>query len=63
MCLAKKAYTTAAKLLGDIAKMNLKVEQDFTFSTLITQMDEIAKRITKVKVQCKIKYKYIPPHE
>lgn len=53
--LAKKPYAIVVQLLDDVAKLNLEMEQDFMLATVITQMDEIAKRMTNVEDQCKKK--------
>uniref|UniRef100_M1DMY8 Uncharacterized protein n=1 Tax=Solanum tuberosum TaxID=4113 RepID=M1DMY8_SOLTU len=46
-----------------MAETNQEVEKDFMLAALMTQMDELAKKMVKIEVQCKRKDKYIPPHE
>lgn len=46
-----------------MAETNQEVENDFMLAALITQMDELAKKMVKIEIQCKRKDKYIPPHE
>uniref|UniRef100_M1DRS4 Uncharacterized protein n=1 Tax=Solanum tuberosum TaxID=4113 RepID=M1DRS4_SOLTU len=55
-------YAIAAYLLDDMAEANQEVE-DFILDALMTQMDELAKNIVEIEVQCKKKDKYITPHE
>lgn len=43
--------------------INVEVEQDFVIATVITQINEIAKIMSKVEAMCKKKDKYIPYHE
>jgi len=54
---------TAAQLPDHVAETNQEVERDFMLASLITQQDDLAKKIVEIEVQCKRKYKYIPPHE
>uniref|UniRef100_M1DQC4 Uncharacterized protein n=1 Tax=Solanum tuberosum TaxID=4113 RepID=M1DQC4_SOLTU len=46
-----------------MAETNQEVEKDFMLAALMTQMDELAKNLVKIEIQCKRKDKYIPPHE
>uniref|UniRef100_M1DC34 Uncharacterized protein n=1 Tax=Solanum tuberosum TaxID=4113 RepID=M1DC34_SOLTU len=56
-------YAMAVHLLDHMAEANQEVEKDFILAALMTQMDELAKKIVEIEVQCKRKDKYIPPHE
>uniref|UniRef100_M1DVZ9 Polyprotein protein n=1 Tax=Solanum tuberosum TaxID=4113 RepID=M1DVZ9_SOLTU len=56
-------YAIAAHLLDYMAEAIQEVEKDFMMAALMTQMDELAKNIVKIEVQCKRKDKYVPPHE
>uniref|UniRef100_M1DUK6 Retrotransposon gag protein n=1 Tax=Solanum tuberosum TaxID=4113 RepID=M1DUK6_SOLTU len=56
-------YAIAAHLLDHMAEANQKVEKDIMLAAMMTQMDELAKNIVQIEVQCKRKYKYVPPHE
>jgi len=46
-----------------MAEVNQEVEKDFMLAALMTQMDELAKKIVEIEVQCKRKDIYVPPHE
>uniref|UniRef100_M1DVS7 Uncharacterized protein n=1 Tax=Solanum tuberosum TaxID=4113 RepID=M1DVS7_SOLTU len=46
-----------------MAETNQEVETDFMLASLMTQMDDLAKKMVKIEIQCKRKDKYIPPHE
>uniref|UniRef100_M1DKY5 Integrase core domain containing protein n=1 Tax=Solanum tuberosum TaxID=4113 RepID=M1DKY5_SOLTU len=61
--IAKQPYVIVAQLLDQMAEMNQEVEKDFMLAALMTQMDELAKKMMEIEVQCKRKDKYIPPHE
>uniref|UniRef100_M1DXV6 Retrotransposon gag protein n=1 Tax=Solanum tuberosum TaxID=4113 RepID=M1DXV6_SOLTU len=61
--IAKQPYVIAARLLNQMAETNQEVEKDFMLAALMTQMDELAKKMVKIEVQCKRKDKYIPLHE
>uniref|UniRef100_M1DQP6 Uncharacterized protein n=1 Tax=Solanum tuberosum TaxID=4113 RepID=M1DQP6_SOLTU len=61
--IAKQPYGIATQLFNQMAETNLKVEKDFMLAALMTQMDELAKKMVKIEIQCKRKDKYIPPHE
>ncbi|WMV29680.1 hypothetical protein MTR67_023065 [Solanum verrucosum] len=39
------------------------MEEDHSLVPLLTQLDDLAKNILEVEVQCKRKDRYIPPHE
>uniref|UniRef100_M1DGV8 Integrase core domain containing protein n=1 Tax=Solanum tuberosum TaxID=4113 RepID=M1DGV8_SOLTU len=59
----KQSYAMAVQLLDNMTKMNQEAEKDFMMTTLITQMDELAKMMVKIEAQCKRKDKYYPPQE
>uniref|UniRef100_M1DTC8 Retrotransposon gag protein n=1 Tax=Solanum tuberosum TaxID=4113 RepID=M1DTC8_SOLTU len=59
----KQPYVIAAQLLNQMAKTNQEVEKDFMLAILMTQMDELAKKMVKIEIQFKRKDKYIPAHE
>uniref|UniRef100_M1DQX6 Uncharacterized protein n=1 Tax=Solanum tuberosum TaxID=4113 RepID=M1DQX6_SOLTU len=61
--LAKEPYAMVVQLLDNMTKMDQEAESDFKLATLMTQMDELAKKMVKIEAQCKRKDKYIPPHE
>uniref|UniRef100_M1DVN9 Retrotransposon gag protein n=1 Tax=Solanum tuberosum TaxID=4113 RepID=M1DVN9_SOLTU len=61
--IAKQPYVIAAQLLNQMAEKNQEVEKDFMLAALMTQMDDLAKKMVKIEVQHKRKDKYIPPHE
>uniref|UniRef100_M1DNB2 Uncharacterized protein n=1 Tax=Solanum tuberosum TaxID=4113 RepID=M1DNB2_SOLTU len=46
-----------------MAEINQEVEKDFMLAAVMTQLDELTKKMVKIEVQCKRKGKYIPPHE
>uniref|UniRef100_M0ZTA7 Putative plant transposon protein domain-containing protein n=1 Tax=Solanum tuberosum TaxID=4113 RepID=M0ZTA7_SOLTU len=46
-----------------MAEANQEVAKDFMLAVLMTQMDELAKKIVEIKVQCKQKGRHVPPHE
>uniref|UniRef100_M1BJ02 Retrotransposon gag protein n=1 Tax=Solanum tuberosum TaxID=4113 RepID=M1BJ02_SOLTU len=56
-------YAIAAYLLNHMAEANQEVEKDFMLAALMTQMDELAKNIVEIEVECKRKDRYVPPHE
>uniref|UniRef100_M1DZY2 Integrase core domain containing protein n=1 Tax=Solanum tuberosum TaxID=4113 RepID=M1DZY2_SOLTU len=61
--ITQQPYEKAAHLLDHMAETNQEVEKDFMLATLMTQMDELAKKMVEIEVQCKRKDKYVPPHE
>uniref|UniRef100_M1DI27 Uncharacterized protein n=1 Tax=Solanum tuberosum TaxID=4113 RepID=M1DI27_SOLTU len=56
-------YAIAAHLLDHMAEANQEVEKDFMLAALMTQMDELARKILEIEVQCKRKDRYVLPHE
>uniref|UniRef100_M1DVW0 Retrotransposon gag protein n=1 Tax=Solanum tuberosum TaxID=4113 RepID=M1DVW0_SOLTU len=58
--ITQQPYVIAAHLLDHMAE---EQEKGFMLAALMTQMDELAKKIVEIEVQCKRKDKYIPPHE
>uniref|UniRef100_M1E074 Integrase core domain containing protein n=1 Tax=Solanum tuberosum TaxID=4113 RepID=M1E074_SOLTU len=56
-------YAIAAHMFDHMAEANQEVEKDFMLAALLTQMDELAKKIVEIEVQCKKKDMYVPPHE
>uniref|UniRef100_M1DZW1 Uncharacterized protein n=1 Tax=Solanum tuberosum TaxID=4113 RepID=M1DZW1_SOLTU len=61
--IAKQPYVIVARVLNQMAETNQDVEKDFMLASLMTQMDELDKKMKKIEVQCKRKATYIPPHE
>uniref|UniRef100_M1DUA1 Retrotransposon gag protein n=1 Tax=Solanum tuberosum TaxID=4113 RepID=M1DUA1_SOLTU len=61
--IAKRPYVIVAQLLNQMVETNQEVEKDFMLAALMAQMDELAKKMVKIKIQYKKKDKYIPPHE
>lgn len=61
--IAKLPYVIASQLLNQMTKTNQEVEKDFMLTALMTRMDELAKKMVKIEIQCKRKDKCIPPHE
>uniref|UniRef100_M1DBW0 Uncharacterized protein n=1 Tax=Solanum tuberosum TaxID=4113 RepID=M1DBW0_SOLTU len=53
----------AVQLLDNMTKMNQEAEKNFMMTTLMTQMDELAKKMVKIETQCKRKDTYFPPQE
>uniref|UniRef100_M1DXD2 Uncharacterized protein n=1 Tax=Solanum tuberosum TaxID=4113 RepID=M1DXD2_SOLTU len=56
-------YAIATHLLDHMTEVNQEVEKDFMLAALMTQMDELAKKIVEIEVQCKRRDIYVPPHE
>uniref|UniRef100_M1DSX1 Uncharacterized protein n=1 Tax=Solanum tuberosum TaxID=4113 RepID=M1DSX1_SOLTU len=46
-----------------MAETNQEVENDFMLAALMTQIDELAKKMVEIEVQCKRNDEYILPHE
>uniref|UniRef100_M1DEI7 Integrase core domain containing protein n=1 Tax=Solanum tuberosum TaxID=4113 RepID=M1DEI7_SOLTU len=46
-----------------MVETNQEVQKDFMLTALTAQMNELAKKMSKIEIQCKKKDKYIPPHE
>uniref|UniRef100_M1DB86 Uncharacterized protein n=1 Tax=Solanum tuberosum TaxID=4113 RepID=M1DB86_SOLTU len=46
-----------------MSEKNQEADKDFMLATLVTQIDELAKKIVEIEVLCKRKDKYIPHHE
>ena len=61
--IAKQPYVIATQLIDQMAETNQEVEKDFILAALMTQMDELAKKIMEIQVQCKRKDTYVPSHE
>uniref|UniRef100_M1DIJ2 Uncharacterized protein n=1 Tax=Solanum tuberosum TaxID=4113 RepID=M1DIJ2_SOLTU len=61
--IAKQPYVIAAQLLSKMVETNQEVEKDFMLAALMAQMDQLAKKMAKIEIQCKRQDKYIPPHE
>uniref|UniRef100_M1DH77 Integrase core domain containing protein n=1 Tax=Solanum tuberosum TaxID=4113 RepID=M1DH77_SOLTU len=61
--ITQQPYVIVAHLLDHMAETNQEVEKDFMLAALMNLMDEMAKKIVEIEVQCKRKDKYIPLHE
>uniref|UniRef100_M1DND3 Uncharacterized protein n=1 Tax=Solanum tuberosum TaxID=4113 RepID=M1DND3_SOLTU len=61
--ITQQPYAIAAHLLDLMDESNQEVEKDFMLATLMTQIDELAKNVVEIEVQCKRKDRYVPPHE
>uniref|UniRef100_M1DVG1 Uncharacterized protein n=1 Tax=Solanum tuberosum TaxID=4113 RepID=M1DVG1_SOLTU len=62
--LLQQPYVIAAKLLDNLNKPNQEIERrDFSLAVLLTQLDELTRKIVDLEVQCNKKGCYIPPHE
>uniref|UniRef100_M1DSG8 Uncharacterized protein n=1 Tax=Solanum tuberosum TaxID=4113 RepID=M1DSG8_SOLTU len=48
---------------GHSAEMNQEVERDFKLTTIVTQLNELATKISEVENQCRSQGRYIPPDE
>uniref|UniRef100_M1DDD5 Integrase core domain containing protein n=1 Tax=Solanum tuberosum TaxID=4113 RepID=M1DDD5_SOLTU len=49
--------------LDHMTEANQKMEEDHYLAPLLTQLDNLSKKIIEIEVQCKRKDRYIPPHE
>uniref|UniRef100_M1DR13 Integrase core domain containing protein n=1 Tax=Solanum tuberosum TaxID=4113 RepID=M1DR13_SOLTU len=61
--ITQQPYIIAAHLLDLMVESNQEIEKEFMLAALMTQMDELTKKIAEIEVQCKRKDRYVPPHE
>ena len=48
---------------GQMTEANQKMDEDHYLCPLLTQLDDLAKKILEVEILCIKNYRYIPPHE
>uniref|UniRef100_M1DKS1 Uncharacterized protein n=1 Tax=Solanum tuberosum TaxID=4113 RepID=M1DKS1_SOLTU len=48
---------------SNLAETSQEVERDFKLTTLVTQLNELATKISEVENHYKSQQRYIPPHE
>jgi len=61
--IAQQPYVIVAQLPDHMAETNQEIERDFILAALINQLDDLAKTMMEIEVQCKRKDRYISPHE
>ncbi|WMV29661.1 hypothetical protein MTR67_023046 [Solanum verrucosum] len=60
---SKQPYMITVQLLDDMAEKNQEVEKDFMIAALMTQMDELAKKVRELDFLSIKENRYVPPHE
>uniref|UniRef100_M1DAI4 Integrase core domain containing protein n=1 Tax=Solanum tuberosum TaxID=4113 RepID=M1DAI4_SOLTU len=61
--ITRQPYVIAAHLLDNMVETNQEVKENFMMAALMTQMDELAKKVRELDIQCIKKDRYVPPHE
>jgi len=46
-------YVIVAQLLDHMAETNQEVERDFMLTALVTELDDLASKISEIEIQCK----------